>query len=42
MTIPGIEVVKQVYVHLTEVYDVRRFHNEREFAAYLGINSYKS
>ena len=36
MTIPGIGFVVSMCI-LTEVYDVRRFHNEREFAAYLGL-----
>ena len=35
-TIPGIGVTVAMCI-LTEVYDVRRFHNEREFAAYLGL-----
>ena len=36
MTIPGIGVVVSMCI-LTELYDVKRFHNEREFAAYLGL-----
>ena len=35
-TIPGIGVTVAMCI-LTEVYDVHRFHNEREFAAYLGL-----
>jgi transposase len=35
-TIPGIGVMVSMCI-LTEVYDVRRFHNEKEFAAYLGL-----
>ena len=33
MTIPGIGVVVSMCI-LTELYDVKRFHNEKEFAAY--------
>jgi transposase len=36
MTVPGIGVAVSMCI-LTEVYDVRRFHNEKEFAAYLGL-----
>ena len=36
MTIPGIGVVVAMSI-LTEIYNVNRFHNEREFAAYLGL-----
>lgn len=36
MTVPGVGVAISMCI-LTEVYDVRRFHNEREFAAYLGL-----
>lgn len=35
-TIPGIGVIVSMCI-LTEIYDVKRFHNEREFAAYLGL-----
>ena len=35
-TIPGIGVMVSMCI-LTEVYDVKRFHNEKEFAAYLGL-----
>ena len=35
-TVPGIGTVVSMCI-LTEVYDVRRFHNEKEFAAYLGL-----
>ena len=35
-TVPGIGAVVSMCI-LTEVYDVRRFHNEKEFAAYLGL-----
>ena len=36
MTIPGIGVAVSMCI-LTELYDVKRFHNEKEFAAYLGL-----
>ena len=36
MTVPGIGVAVSMCI-LTEVYDVKRFHNEKEFAAYLGL-----
>ena len=36
MTVPGIGVAVSMCI-LTEVYDVKRFHNENEFAAYLGL-----
>ena len=36
MTIPGIGFIVSMCI-LTEVYDVKRFHNEKEFAAYLGL-----
>ena len=36
MTVPGIGISVSMCI-LTEVYDIRRFHNEREFAAYLGL-----
>ena len=36
MTVPGIGVAVAMCI-LTEVYDVKRFHNEKEFAAYLGL-----
>ena len=36
MTVPGIGVTVSMCI-LTEVYDVRRFHNEKQFAAYLGL-----
>ena len=36
MTVPGIGVAVSMCI-LTEVYDVRRFHNENQFAAYLGL-----
>lgn len=36
MTIPGIGVNVAMCI-LTEIYDVSRFHNEREFASYLGL-----
>ena len=36
MTIPGIGVIVAMSI-LTEIYNVNRFHNEREFAAYLGL-----
>ena len=36
MTVPGIGVAVAMCV-LTEVYDVKRFHNENQFAAYLGL-----
>ena len=35
-TVPGIGFVVSMCI-LTEIYDVRRFHNEKEFAAYLGL-----
>ena len=35
-TIPGIGAIVSMCI-LTEVYDIRRFHNEKEFAAYLGL-----
>ena len=35
-TIPGIGPVVSMSI-LTEVCDVKRFHNEKEFAAYLGL-----
>ena len=36
MTIPGIGFMVSMCI-LTEIYDVKRFHNEKEFAAYLGL-----
>ena len=36
MTVPGIGVAVSMCI-LTEVYDVKRFHNENQFAAYLGL-----
>ncbi len=36
MTVPGIGLIVSMCI-LTEIYDVERFHNEREFAAYLGL-----
>ena len=36
MTVPGIGISVSMCI-LTEVYDIKRFHNEREFAAYLGL-----
>lgn len=36
VTIPGIGLQTAMCI-LTEVYDVNRFHNEREFASYLGL-----
>ena len=36
MTVPGLGVAVSMCI-LTEVYDIKRFHNEREFAAYLGL-----
>ena len=36
MSIPGIGVQVSMCI-LTEIYDVNRFHNEREFAHYLGL-----
>ena len=36
MTVPGIGVAVSMCI-LTEVYDVRRFHTENQFAAYLGL-----
>ena len=36
MTVPGIGVAVSMCI-LTEVYDVKRFHNESQFAAYLGL-----
>lgn len=35
-TIPGIGAIVSMCI-LTEIYDVTRFNNEREFAAYLGL-----
>ena len=35
-TVPGIGVTVAMCI-LTEVYDIRRFHNEKQFAAYLGL-----
>jgi transposase len=35
-TIPGIGIIVGMSI-LTEIYDVKRFHNENEFAAYLGL-----
>ena len=35
-TIPGIGIITTMCI-LTEVCDVKRFHNENEFAAYLGL-----
>ena len=35
-TVPGIGVAVSMCI-LTEVFDVKRFHNEKEFAAYLGL-----
>ncbi|MBQ3698910.1 MAG: IS110 family transposase, partial [Prevotella sp.] len=35
-SVPGIGTIVGMTI-LTEVYDVRRFHNENEFAAYLGL-----
>ena len=35
-TIPGIGTIVGMSI-LTEIYDVTRFHNENEFAAYLGL-----
>ena len=35
-TIPGIGIIVTMCI-LTEVCDVKRFHNEKEFAAYLGL-----
>ena len=35
-TVPGIGVTVAMCI-LTEIYDVRRFHNEKQFAAYLGL-----
>ena len=35
-TIPGIGPIIAMCI-LTEVFDVSRFHNERQFAAYLGL-----
>ena len=36
MTVPGIGFIVSMCI-LTEIYDVKRFHNEKEFAAYLGL-----
>jgi transposase len=36
MTVPGIGVAVSMCI-LTEVYDVKRFRNENQFAAYLGL-----
>ena len=36
MTVPGIGFTVSMCI-LTEVYDVKRFHNEKEFASYLGL-----
>ena len=36
MTIPGVGSILSMSI-LTEIYDINRFHNEREFAAYLGL-----
>ena len=36
VTIPGIGVIVAMSI-LTEIYDVKRFRNEKEFAAYLGL-----
>ena len=36
MTVPGIGISVSMCI-LTEIYDIKRFHNEREFAAYLGL-----
>ena len=36
MTIPGIGVNVSMCI-LTEIFDINRFHNEREFASYLGL-----
>ena len=35
-TVPGIGSIVGMSI-LTEIYDVGRFHNEKEFAAYLGL-----
>ena len=35
-TVPGIGTIVGMSI-LTEIYDVGRFHNEKEFAAYLGL-----
>ena len=35
-TVPGIGFIVSMCI-LTEIYDVKRFHNEKEFAAYLGL-----
>jgi len=35
-TIPGVGLIVAMCI-LTEIYDVKRFHNEKEFAAYLGL-----
>jgi len=35
-SVPGIGIIVGMSI-LTEIYDVKRFHNEREFAAYLGL-----
>lgn len=36
MSIPGIGVNTAMCI-LTEIYDINRFHNEKEFASYLGL-----
>lgn len=36
MTVPGIGMAVSMCI-LTEVYDVKRFHNENQVAAYLGL-----
>ena len=36
MTVPGVGFIVSMCI-LTEIYDVKRFHNEKEFAAYLGL-----
>ena len=36
MTVPGIGFIVSMCI-LTEIYDVKRFHTEKEFAAYLGL-----
>jgi len=36
MIVPGLGVAVSMCI-LTEVYDIKRFHNEREFAACLGL-----
>jgi transposase len=36
MSIPGVGVAVSMCI-LTEIYDVKRFSNEREFASYLGL-----